>query len=143
MGGKSVTGTESIEIKATLLKGHEVTFNISASVGSGVIPEITAWFNYGYLFISVHCETKTFSDPVELVITSSRQLFNGITTGDLFSTTNTDNVQAFSSISPYPCIFKYNVVTDLQSITNFMCCSSIGVTGSGAGAINIFPLCEL
>lgn len=143
MGGKTVSGNESIEIKATLLKGHEVTFNISASVGSGLVPEITAWFNYGYLFISVDCDTQTYSDPIELVITSNRQLFNGLTTSDFFQTQTSENVKVFTNISPYQCIFRYLGSPENPSRANFMCCSLIGKTHGGAGVENLFPLCKL
>lgn len=143
VGGKTVSGNESIKIKATLLKGHEVTFNISASVGSGLVPEITAWFNYGYLFISVDCDTQTYSDPIELVITSNRQLFNGLTTSDFFKDQTSDNVQVFTNISPYKCIFRYLGGPENPSRANFMCCSRIGKTQGGAGVENLFPLCEL
>lgn len=142
MGGKTVSGNESIEIKATLLKGHEVTFNISASVESGLVPEITAWFNSGYLFISVFCDTQTYSDEIEVVITSSRHLFGGVTTADKFKVMTSDNAEGFSNVSPYQCTFKYYGSPENEPTTNFMISSSIGKTKGGAGVSHIFPLCE-
>ena len=142
VGGKYATGNEAIELKATLLKGNEVTFNISVSVASGLTPEVSAWFNSGYLFISVFCDTQTYSDEIEVVITSSRHLFGGITTADKFKVMTSDNVEGFSDVSPYQCTFKYYGSTENDTTTNFMVSSSIGKTKGGAGVTHIFPLCE-
>ena len=142
VGGKSATGNETIELKATLLKGNEVTFNISVSVASGLTPEVSAWFNYGYLFISVFCDTQTYSDEIEVVITSSRHLFGGLTTADKFKVMTSDNAEGFSNVSPYKCTFKYYGSPENEPTTNFMVSSSIGITKGGAGVSHIFPLCE-
>ena len=142
VGGKSATGNETIELKATLLKGNEVTFNISVSVASGLTPEVSAWFNYGYLFISVFCDTQTYSDEIEVVITSSRHLFGGLTTADKFKVMTSDNAEGFSNVSPYQCTFKYYGSPENEPTTNFMVSSSIGITKGGAGVSHIFPLCE-
>ena len=142
VGGKYATGNEAIELKATLLKGNEVTFNISVSVASGLTPEVSAWFNSGYLFISVFCDTQTYSDEIEVVITSSRHLFGGLTTADKFKVMTSDNVEGFSDVSPYQCTFKYYGSPENEPTTNFMVSSSIGKTKGGAGVSHIFPLCE-
>jgi hypothetical protein len=142
VGGKFATGNETIELQATLLKGNEVTFNISVSVASGLTPEVSAWFKSGYLFISVFCDTQTYSDEIEVVITSSRHLFGGLTTADKFKVMTTDNVEGFSYVSPYQCTFKYYGSPENEPTTNFMVSSSIGITKDGAGASHIFPLCE-
>ncbi len=142
VGGKYTTGNEAIELKATLLKGNEVTFNISVSVASGLTPEVSAWFNSGYLFISVFCDTQTYSDEIEVVITSSRRLFGGITTADKFKVMTSDNIEVFSNVSPYQCTFKYYGSPENEPTTNFMVSSSIGKTKGGAGVTHIFPLCE-
>lgn len=142
VGGKYATGNEAIELKATLLKGNEVTFNISVSVASGLTPEVSAWFNSGYLFISVFCDTQTYSDEIEVVITSSRHLFDGLTTADKFKAMTTDNAEGFSDVSPYQCTFKYYGSPENEPTTNFMVSSSIGITKGGAGVSHIFPLCE-
>lgn len=142
VGGKSATGNEAIELKATLLKGNEVTFNISVSVASGLTPEVSAWFNSGYLFISVFCDTQTYSDAIEVVITSSRHLFGGLTTADKFKVMTSDNAEGFSNVSPYQCTFKYYGSPENEPTTNFMVSSSIGITKGGAGVSHIFPLCE-
>lgn len=89
------------------------------------------------------CDTQTYSDPIELVITSNRQLFNGLTTSDFFKAQTSDNVQVFTNISPYQCIFRYLGSPENPSRANFMCCSRIGKTHGGAGVENLFPLCEL
>ena len=141
VGGKYATGNEAIELKATLLKGNEVTFNISVSVASGLTPEVSAWFNSGYLFISVFCDTQTYSDEIEVVITSSRHLFGGLTTADKFKVMTSDNAEGFSDVSPYQCTFKYYGSPENEP-TNFMVSSSIGITKGGAGVSHIFPLCE-
>lgn len=142
VGGKYATGNEAIELKATLLKGNEVTFNISVSVASGLTPEVSAWFNSGYLFISVFCDTQTYSDEIEVVITSSRHLFGGLTTADKFKVMTSDNAEGFSEVSPYQCTFKYYGSPENEPTTNFMVSSSIGITKGGAGVSHIFPLCE-
>jgi hypothetical protein len=142
VGGKYATGNEAIELKATLLKGNEVTFNISVSVASGLTPEVSAWFNSGYLFISVFCDTQTYSDEIEVVITSSRHLFGGLTIADKFKVMTTDNAEGFSDVSPYQCTFKYYGSPENEPTTNFMASSSIGITKGGAGVNHIFPLCE-
>ena len=142
MGGKYATGNEAIELKATLLKGNEVTFNISVSVASGLTPEVSAWFNSGYLFISVFCDTQTYSDEIEVVITSSRHLFDGLTIADKFKVMTSDNAEGFSDVSPYQCTFKYFGSPENDPTTNFMVSSAIGKTKGGAGVSHIFPLCE-
>lgn len=142
MGGKYVTGREAIELTVTLLKGTDVRFQISASVESGATPTISAWFRYGYLFIRVDVDTQTYSDEVELVITSSTRIFGGVTTGDKFQSQTTDNVKVFTDISPYQCIYKYFSSPDVESITNFICCSTIGITRAGTGTDRDLPLCE-
>lgn len=142
VGGKYATGNEAIELKATLLKGNEVTFNISVSVASGLTPKVSAWFNSGYLFISVFCDTQTYSDEIEVVITSSRHLFGGLTTADKFKVMTSDNAEGFTNVSPYQCTFKYYGSPEDKPTTNFMASSSIGKTKGGAGVTHIFPLCE-
>ena len=142
VGGKFASGNETIELQATLLKGNEVTFNISVSVASGLTPEVSAWFKSGYLFISVFCNTHTYSDEIEVVITSSRHLFGGLTTADKFKVMTSDNVEGFSDVSPYQCTFKYYGSPENDPTTNFMVSSSIGITKGGAGVSHIFPLCE-